>query len=117
MTDNSTDALLKTRGSTHGEFSDHARVTQGLKEMARTGATWKDMNNSQREAVDMILHKVGRIVCGNPNFDDHWADIQGYARLAEKRPTILTPTTMGGMLGTTLGGHGQQTTIQNAGDQ
>ena len=113
MTENSTDALLKTRGSTHGEFSDHARVTQGLKEMARSGATWKDMNDSQREAVDMILHKVGRIVCGNPNFHDHWADIQGYARLAELRPTILTEPTIGSIISTILGGQGQQTTIQN----
>ncbi len=30
----------------------------------------------------MIAHKIGRIVSGNPNVQDHWDDIAGYAKLA-----------------------------------
>jgi hypothetical protein len=39
----------------------------------------------QREALDMILHKIARIVNGNPNETDHWHDIAGYATLVEQR--------------------------------
>lgn len=39
----------------------------------------------QREALDMIFHKIGRIVCGDPNYADSWHDIAGYAKLVENR--------------------------------
>ena len=32
----------------------------------------------------MILHKVARIMAGNPKEADHWRDIAGYATLAVK---------------------------------
>lgn len=32
----------------------------------------------------MILHKCGRILSGDPNEPDHWRDIEGYARIANK---------------------------------
>lgn len=31
------------------------------------------------------MHKVGRILNGNPDLEDSWADIAGYARLAADR--------------------------------
>lgn len=39
---------------------------------------------TQLESLDMILHKCGRILSGDPNEPDHWRDIEGYARLANK---------------------------------
>lgn len=77
--------VLDTRAKTHGEFSDNARVMQGLKNIARDEPTWTHMSYVQREALEMILHKIGRIVTGNPNEPDHWLDIEGYARLARER--------------------------------
>jgi hypothetical protein len=35
----------------------------------------------QREALDMIAHKIARILNGNPDVHDHWHDIVGYASL------------------------------------
>jgi hypothetical protein len=35
----------------------------------------------QKEALDMICSKISRILSGNPDFPDHWLDIEGYARL------------------------------------
>jgi hypothetical protein len=35
----------------------------------------------QRESLDMIAHKIARILNGNPNVHDHWHDIAGYATL------------------------------------
>jgi hypothetical protein len=33
----------------------------------------------------MIAHKIGRIMAGDPNFHDHWADLSGYAELAANK--------------------------------
>ena len=33
------------------------------------------LNDAQTEALDMIFHKIGRILAGDPNFRDHWQDI------------------------------------------
>jgi len=43
------------------------------------------LNDVQKEALEMILHKVARIVSGNPNHADHWHDIGGYSKLVEDR--------------------------------
>jgi hypothetical protein len=48
---------------------------------------WDRLNDVQREAVEMILHKVGRIISGDPNVHDHWDDIAGYAKLVSERIT------------------------------
>lgn len=81
-----TSELLTKRGETHGDYLLHAGITQELKmAMRRTDALeeiwrWK-LNCSQREALEMIMHKIGRILAGDPNFRDHWDDIAGYAKL------------------------------------
>jgi len=58
-------------------------VTMGLKqvissELQRRG---KWLAPDQQEALDMICHKIGRIVNGDPDYDDSWRDIAGYAQL------------------------------------
>lgn len=79
----STEALLNEREKTHGSFIDHASITQGLK-IAAKGDGWHRLDQCQKEALEMILHKIGRILAGNPNHDDHWDDIAGYAKLANR---------------------------------
>lgn len=76
--------VVKERHGTHGPFDAQATIAQALKDAARLGDSWNEMSGAQREAVDMILHKVSRIVCGNPNFEDHWVDIQGYAKIGNQ---------------------------------
>jgi hypothetical protein len=74
---------LIERKKTHGDFSVHARITQGLKDVLRD-----DRNKLlpiHKEAIDMILHKIGRICAGDPNIHDHWDDIAGYARITSER--------------------------------
>jgi hypothetical protein len=39
----------------------------------------------QQEALDMIFHKIGRIVNGDPDYADSWIDIAGYATLVADR--------------------------------
>ncbi len=39
----------------------------------------------QQEALDMVCHKVGRIVNGDPDYADSWIDIAGYTKLVADR--------------------------------
>lgn len=80
-----TETLLAERGKTHGDFRYHAAVTRELKRaFMRTVLRKKQLTDVQLEAVDMILHKLGRIAAGDPNFQDHWDDIAGYAKLVSQ---------------------------------
>lgn len=80
MTDSTTD-LLNERAKTHGDYRIHARITQRLKHTIRAELNYNKLNESQMEAIDMIFHKIGRVIAGNSEFKDHWDDIAGYAKL------------------------------------
>ena len=77
--------VLKERGEVHGEFIEHASMTQALKYQMHGGRNWKRLSPIQAEGLEMIQHKIGRILAGDPNHKDHWKDIQGYAKLVEDR--------------------------------
>jgi hypothetical protein len=83
----SVDATLAERGNRYGKFSGHAEITQRLKEammMHDNCIPWKTkLSRSQRESLEMIAHKIGRILNGDPNYADSWHDIAGYAKLVE----------------------------------
>jgi Domain of unknown function (DUF6378) len=80
-----TAALILERGKTHGDFTDHARITQNLKGMMSSEDRYLFLNACQRESLEMIAHKIGRIIAGDPDFRDHWMDISGYAMLVAER--------------------------------
>lgn len=73
---------LNDRGKTHGSFYEHASVAQELKQVI--GVWSHGLCYEHAEALDMIFHKIGRIIAGDPYYKDHWHDIAGYALLAEK---------------------------------
>ena len=79
------DEILEERGTTHGDFIVQAWIAQDLKAAAENGPNWLKMTDDKRESIHMILHKISRIVCGDPDFSDHWDDIQGYARLVSDK--------------------------------
>ena len=77
-------AVLSERGSRYGEFRTHAMITQALKDIfcgAVCDTNWHKLTPSQREALDMTAHKIGRILNGDPNYADSWVDIVGYNQL------------------------------------
>ena len=78
---------LKERGARYGAFVDHARVSQKLKRIIykELKAQKKSLTAAQWEALDMICHKIGRIVVGDADYDDSWRDIAGYAMLVTNR--------------------------------
>jgi len=79
--------ILEERGSRYGNFLDHARITYQLKDVAHGFAAEKGkmLDPDQAEALDMIFHKIGRILNGDPNYADSWIDIAGYAKLVADR--------------------------------
>jgi hypothetical protein len=79
--------LLDERGKRYGNFLDSARVAQRLKNVAHQFASDYDkrFDVDQAEALDMIFSKIGRILNGDPNYADNWADIAGYAKLVADR--------------------------------
>ena len=74
--------ILNEREKTHGDFIHVAEFAQGLKQEMRCSAGWELMRGRQREALDLIATKIGRILFGRPGEADHWRDIAGYAELA-----------------------------------
>jgi hypothetical protein len=77
-------ATLAERGSRYGDFPSHANITQCLKNVMRNHAGgWERLDNDHREALEMIAHKIGRILNGDPDYADSWHDIIGYTKLVD----------------------------------
>lgn len=80
----SVDETLQQRGTRYGSFSQHATLSQQLKNAIFQHAAVHaitSMTPAQAEAIEMICHKLARIANGDPNYDDSWRDIAGYSQL------------------------------------
>lgn len=86
-------AMLDQRGSRYGDFFGHARAAQDIKGVIHAhlgrNPNFKLMTPAEKavieEGLDMIAHKIGRIVNGDPKYYDSWDDIGGYAEITRKR--------------------------------
>ena len=83
MSENKLKIILEERGKTNGDYTEMCTVIRKLKMAMLTGHM--NMNAVQLESIDMICHKLGRIAAGDPNKEDHWRDIAGYATLVADR--------------------------------
>lgn len=81
---NNLEQTLAEREKTHGNFDSHARICQSIKCQMYNTDGWGHLVASQRESLEMIAHKIARILNGNPHIHDHWHDIAGYATLVAK---------------------------------
>lgn len=81
------DETLDARAVDYGKFIEGAEVMQMLKRVVLNALNNRDktLAHDQAEAIDMIIHKIGRIINGNPDVVDHWLDIAGYAKLVADR--------------------------------
>ena len=75
------ESLVTERGNRYGKFSDGAKIMRALKCVMHNTDGWSRLTDSQKEALDMIQHKIGRILNGDPAYDDNWKDIAGYSKL------------------------------------
>ena len=87
--------ILDEREKTHGDFHRVAGTAQELKDVMRRGKNWKTLDDTERETLEMIASKIGRILSGNPHEADHWRDIAGYAALIERWLTACTASECG----------------------
>jgi len=87
------DETIEERGSRYGSFTGDASVAQNIKTILRTTADknenlkdgWNELDKDMREALEHMATKMGRIVHGDPWYEDSWRDIAGYATLVANR--------------------------------
>lgn len=72
--------VLNARERTHGNYKWQSKRYAALC-AALVGP--RKLSAPHQEALDMICIKLARIIEGDPNCEEHWHDIAGYARLAE----------------------------------
>ncbi|MFA9263091.1 MAG: DUF6378 domain-containing protein [Undibacterium sp.] len=75
---------LKERGARYGNFATQSEIVQGLKSAMYSSKNWPSLENDMKEALEMVVSKIGRILNGDPRYKDSWTDIAGYASLIEK---------------------------------
>jgi|GEM_PF-464787 len=85
--DTNIDQTIDERALDYGKFKDSAALMQSIKRLLADHAHRHDKTfaDDQWEALEMIVHKMARIVNGNPDKVDHWVDIAGYAKLIADR--------------------------------
>jgi hypothetical protein len=79
----SIEQTLIEREEMYGSFFQHSRLTQDLKRTMHEHDGWEALTDDKRESLDMIAHKIGRILCGDSEYKDSWHDIVGYAKLVD----------------------------------
>lgn len=80
--------ILNERGLRYGKFVDVAKASKDIQTAVWSQVPDQKMTSlmpDQVVAIDMICHKIARIVVGNPDYQDNWVDIAGYAQLVADR--------------------------------
>ena len=66
--------VLDERGKRYGSYVEHAAVSQGIKELLYNALKYNKnvdldtLDDDIKETLEMIAHKLGRIVNGDPYF-------------------------------------------------
>ena len=76
--------ILEERGTRYGEFEDQSFLSQALKDVMRHGG-WDRLGDDQKEALEMVANKLGRILNGDCLYVDSWRDAEGYLKLVADR--------------------------------
>lgn len=85
------DQVLAERGSNYGDFSLQAKLSQDIKQVcfahlnSHNEPGLKAFTPVMAESLELIIHKIARIINGNPEHVDSWRDISGYAQLVADR--------------------------------
>ena len=84
---------IPNRDHQHGGMEPVGQLAQNLKGAMRTGDNWHRLTPGEREALDMIAHKIARILSGaDPHDHQHWEDVAGYAHAAMRGQSQTTTT-------------------------
>jgi len=77
--------VLNERASRYGTFADHANISQKLQEVLWDSPNWKNIPLDTRQAFVVVCDKMARALNGDPEYDDNFVDIIGYATLVLNR--------------------------------
>lgn len=72
---------LDQRQGSYGSFDVQCKVAQGIKRSMQGSTNWDNLEDYQKEALEMIATKVSRILNGDHLYIESWRDISGYATL------------------------------------
>nr|DAN07201.1 MAG TPA: hypothetical protein [Caudoviricetes sp.] len=75
------DEVLAERGARYGSFGANAAIVQRIKRAMRSADGWDRLTDVQREGLEMMAGKIGRMLSGDPTYLDNGVDLAGYARL------------------------------------
>lgn len=83
----SIEKILINRALQYGSFTRMSLYSQELKNIVRKHPEWNNLRPFEKEAIEMILHKIVRLVNGGGGSKhmDTVQDIQGYAKLIESK--------------------------------
>ncbi len=74
---------IPNRDHQHGGMEAVGEISQHMKMAMRDGRNWESLTPGEQEALDMIAHKIARILSGaDPRDPEHWTDLAGYAHAA-----------------------------------
>ncbi|AJD82806.1 hypothetical protein [Achromobacter xylosoxidans] len=76
--------LVDSRVALYGTFCGRAELTVDLLERMQKHPKWVAIPPWGKWALTMLVEKIGRIIEGDPKYDDNWKDIGGYAELARR---------------------------------
>lgn len=77
-----TNSAVPNRDRQHGGLEAVGITSQRIKSSMRESSNWESLalHPAGREALDMIAHKIARVLSGSDPHDfQHWEDIAGYA--------------------------------------
>jgi hypothetical protein len=81
--------ILNDRQVTHGGYLPKCVFIQSTKEAMRDeNGNWYRLDSDMQESLDMVIHKISRILYGDPYHTDNWLDIAGYIMLVGNRLQI-----------------------------
>lgn len=75
------ESILNERENQYGNYSEVAKITQGIKDQLLTGRSYEKLSDEQKLSLDMIANKMARAVNGDVNLIDNYFDICGYSQL------------------------------------
>ena len=75
--------MLEGRATRYGTFEGHARISQALKRAMQNSPNWSKLTDVQKEGLEMMQHKVARMLNGDPSYLDNIVDIVGYSTLVK----------------------------------
>jgi len=71
--------VVPDRDHQHGGMEAVGYVAQGIKRAMRLSRNWDRLSPGRQEALDMVAHKIARVLSGaDPHDPQHWEDLAGY---------------------------------------